>query len=74
MIDPRDFGRVEAEVKALDSKMVSLDEKVEKLDAKVEKLVELAQKGRGGIHTLWFIGAMVTGFLGWLGADRVLDK
>lgn len=64
-IDPRDFGRLEAEVKSLQTQMTALDQKV-------EQLVQLASQGRGGIRALWFAGSIVAGIIGWLGADKVL--
>jgi hypothetical protein len=63
----RDFGRLEARVNSIDSKMGDLDKKV-------EMLVELAQQGRGGIRALWFAGSIIAGFLGWLSADKIIEK
>lgn len=56
MIDPREFGRLEGEVK-------SLSAQVEALQADVKTLLELANKGKGG---LWF-GMSVASTLGALG-------
>jgi hypothetical protein len=64
MIDPRDFGRVEAEVKSLQTQMSDVAEKV-------DRLVELASQGKGGINTLWAVGGVVAGVLGWIGVDRI---
>jgi hypothetical protein len=63
----RDFGRLEARVNSIDSKMSDLDKKV-------EMLVELAQQGRGGIRALWFAGSIIAAFLGWLSADKIIEK
>ena len=53
MIDPREFGRLEGEVKALSAQ-------VEALQADVKTLLELANKGKGG---LWF-GMSIASALG----------
>jgi hypothetical protein len=52
-IDPREFGRLEAEVKALSGQVADLQ-------ADVKTLLELANKGKG---TLWTIA----GFAGIFG-------
>lgn len=54
-IDPRDFGRVEAEVK-------SLQEQVSVLTRKLDGLIELANKGRGG----FWMGMTIASFIGGL--------
>ena len=64
-IDPREFGRLEADVAALKTK-------VGEIDKKLDTLVALASEGRGGIRALWFAGTVVAGFLGWIGADKLL--
>jgi hypothetical protein len=56
MIDPREFGRLEGEVKALSAQ-------VEALQADVKKLLELANQSRGG---LW-VGMSIASALGAAG-------
>ena len=63
MIDPREFGRVEAEVAALNKRVASMEEKI-------DHLVTLASEGKGGIRALWFAGSIVGGVLAWFGADK----
>lgn len=53
MIDPREFGRIEAEVKALQAEVAALR-------ADMKTLLELANQGRGG---LW-VGMSVAGIVG----------
>lgn len=72
LIDPREFGRLEAQVSALESKMDDLETKVDAVDTKLNRLVELASEGKGGIRTLWFVGTVVAFFLGWFGSDKIL--
>jgi hypothetical protein len=67
VIDPRDFGRLEAEVKALHSQITALDHKM-------NALVELAQQGKGGIRALWFVGSIIGGIIGWFGADKIIGR
>ncbi len=64
MIDPREFGKLEAEVS-------SLKQQVSSMDAKIDQLVTLASEGKGGIRALWFAGSVVAGVLGWFGADKI---
>lgn len=64
MIDPREFGKLEAEV-------ASLKQQVSSMDAKIDQLVTLASEGKGGIRALWFAGSVVAGVLGWFGADKI---
>lgn len=65
MIDPRDFGRLEGEVKALQTQMTELDRKV-------STLIELASQGKGGIRTLWAVGGAIATVIGWLGVEKIL--
>ena len=58
-IDARDFGKLEAQVEALQSE-------VHTLSKDVKALLELANKGKGG---LWFgmaVASGVSGFIGFL--------
>lgn len=64
-IDPVEFGEIKGQVAAL-------KEKVEAIDDKLDQLVTLASEGKGGIRALWFAGSVVAGFLGWIGADKVM--
>lgn len=64
-IDPREYGRLEADVEALKAQVAAID-------SKVDQLVKLASEGKGGIRALWFAGSVVAGVLGWVGADKVL--
>jgi DNA anti-recombination protein RmuC len=52
-IDARDFGRLEAQVEALQKEM-------ESLSYDVKALLELANKGKGGI----WIGMTIASFMG----------
>lgn len=66
MIDPREFGRLESEVKALQQQMNSVQ-------TDVKSLLELANKGRGG----FWAGMAIASFLGGAGTfivDKVLGK
>ena len=57
-IDPREFGRLEAEVK-------SLQEEVRGLREDVKALLELANKGRGGFWMGMSIASLVGGAATW---------
>lgn len=72
LIDPREFGRLEAEVKHLQAQVAGLHAQVNDTNEKLDTLVKLASEGKGGIRTLWFIGTCIAGVLGWLGADKIL--
>jgi hypothetical protein len=62
MIDPREFGRLESEVKALQTQMNSVQ-------TDIKSLLELANKGRGG----FWAGMAIASFLGGI-ATFVVDK
>lgn len=66
MIDPREFGRLEAEVRTVQTQMTSVQ-------ADIKSLLELANKGRGGFWAgmaiASFIGGMATFFV-----DKVLGR
>lgn len=62
MIDPREFGRLEAEVKALQGE-------VSAMRADIRELLELANKGRGG-----FWGGMAVASSAGAVAAWVFDK
>jgi hypothetical protein len=64
MIEPREFGKLEAEVAALKIQVATME-------AKIDQLVTLASEGKGGIRALWFAGSVVAGVLGWFGADKI---
>jgi hypothetical protein len=73
MIDPRDFGRLEAEVKSLQSSNAALQTQIESLTRDVKELLALANQGRGG---LWFgmaIASGVGGFATWA-FDHILRR
>ncbi len=57
-VDPRDFGRLEAEVKAL---QVELTE----MSRDLKDLLELANKGRGGFWVGMTIAASLGAFSTW---------
>lgn len=66
MIDPREFGRLESEVKALQTQMNSVQ-------TDVKSLLELANKGRGG----FWAGMAIASFLGGIGTyviEKVIGK
>ena len=58
MIDPREFGKMEAKVEALTAE-------VAELNAKVDRLLEAVNQGRGGIMTMLSIGAAISAVIGW---------
>lgn len=65
-INPRDFGRVEAEVQALQTQVTALT-------TKVDALLELANKGRGG----FWVGMSIASVLGGIATffiEKVLTK
>lgn len=59
MIDPREFGRLEGQVK-------SLDTKVDELSSDVKELLELANRSRGGMFAGMAIASAVGGVASWL--------
>lgn len=62
-IDARDFGKLEAQVEAL-------QKEVHALSADVKSLLELANKGKGGFWMGMTIASAVGGLLTFI-ADRV---
>ena len=58
-INPRDFGRLEAEVE-------SLRDEVQGLRSDVKSLLELANKSKGGFWMGMVIASTVGGIVGWL--------
>lgn len=63
-IDPRDFGRLEAEVQ-------SLQVQVTTLNGKVDDLLELANRSKGGFWMGMTIASMIGGGLTWI-AERLV--
>ena len=63
-IDPRDFGRLEAEVE-------SLRDEVQGLRVDVRTLLELANKSKGGFWVGMGIASALGGFVTFIG-ERVL--
>ena len=63
-IDPRDFGRLEAEV-------TSLQDQVADLAKKVDALLELANRSRGGFWVGMTIASLIGGLFTFV-AERVL--
>ena len=63
-IDPRDFGRLEAEVQ-------SLQVQVTTLTGKVDDLLELANRSKGGFWMGMTIASMIGGGLTWI-AERLI--
>lgn len=60
-IDPRDFGRLEAEVKALQAE-------VSEMSRDIKDLLELANKGRGGFWMGMTIAASIGAIGSWFSA------
>lgn len=63
-IDLRDFGRLEAEVEALQKQVTSLE-------SKVDVLLELANKSKGGFWVGMGIASALGGLVTFIG-DKVL--
>lgn len=58
MIDPRDFGRLEAEVKSLQEELASLRNDV-------RELLKVAERSRGGFAVVLGFGALVGTVISW---------
>ena len=58
-IDPREFGRLEAEVH-------SLRAQVDSLQRDVRKLLEMANKSKGGLWAGMTIASMLGGLASWV--------
>lgn len=58
-IDPRDFGRLEAQVTALEAQVSSLS-------ADVKQLLELANQSKGGFWAGMAIASALGGVASWL--------
>ena len=58
-IDPREFGRLEAEVK-------SLSDQVESMQKDIKALLALANKGKGGFWMGMTMASFVGGFISWI--------
>ncbi len=58
-IDPREFGRLEAEVK-------SLSDQVESMQRDIKALLALANKGKGGFWMGMTMASFVGGFISWI--------
>lgn len=59
MIDPREFGRLEAEVKALQNEVAAMREDL-------KELLELANKGKGGFWVGMVIASAVGALASWV--------
>lgn len=58
-IDPREFGRLEAEVHSLRAQVTSLQQDV-------RKLLEMANKSKGGLWAGMTIASMLGGLVSWI--------
>lgn len=73
-IDPRDFGKLEAEVEALRAEFRTHKEEskaaLAEQSAKIDQLIGLANKGRGawwaGLTLATLMGSVVTILISWL--------
>ena len=63
-IDARDFGKLEAQVEAL-------QKEVHALSQDVKSLLELANKGKGGFWMGMTIASMVGGFITFVGGKFI---
>jgi len=59
MIDPREFGRLEAEVHSLRAQVTALQEDV-------RTLLELANRSKGGLWTGMTLASMLGGLVSWV--------
>lgn len=59
MIDPREFGRLEAEVHSLRAQVAALQEDV-------RTLLELANRSKGGLWTGMTLASMLGGLVSWV--------
>ncbi len=64
MIDPREFGRLEAEVRTLQTEVAGMRQDV-------KALLELANQGKGGFWGGMAVASSVGAAAGWL-VDKVL--
>lgn len=62
MIDPREFGRLEADVKAL-------QQQVSDLSSDVKALLQLANQSRGAIWAGMAISSAIGGAVSWIVSD-----
>lgn len=58
-IDPREFGRLEAEVHSLRAQVTSLQQDV-------RTLLEMANKSKGGLWAGMTIASMLGGLISWV--------
>lgn len=58
-IDPREFGRLEAEVHSLRAQVTSLQQDV-------KTLLEMANKSKGGLWAGMTIASMIGGLVSWI--------
>ena len=58
-IDPREFGRLEAEVHSLRAQVTSLQQDV-------KTLLEMANKSKGGLWAGMTIASMIGGLASWV--------
>jgi hypothetical protein len=61
----RDFGRLEAQVDALDSKFDTLSSKIDTLTAKLEELQHLAERGKGAYWGALGLASTVGAVVAW---------
>lgn len=66
-IDPVEFGRLTAEVKALDVR-------VGELSADVKQLLELANRSRGGFWVGMTIASSIGAFVSWVAGHSSIIK
>lgn len=63
-----DDADLTAQVAVLTAEVTALKERLGHLEAKIDALTALANQGRGGLRTLWAVGAIVAALSAALGA------
>ena len=62
-IDLYKYGKLVAQVEAMEKQMISIDSKFDKMESKIEELLELANKSKGGFWMGMVIASGVGGFI-----------
>ena len=66
MVDPIEFGRLQATVEAQAGELKALRQDLQAVRADLNKLIVVAERGKGALWMTLTVGGVIGGFLNWL--------
>ena len=72
MIDPKEFGRLQAEVESLQAGQKAQQEQMSSMQADIKELLALANRSRGGFWAGMMVASMIGSVVSWFAKGWVL--